>query len=432
MSDWEVVSVNKKNPNNSEWEQVTEEDLSSNKRKGIKGIGHDIYETFAEPIRHPISSLVDAIAGLGSETYGLGKQALSLPFESLSGHIPRITKNIAQGFENFVNTPANVAGYLGKHGIGFPEDIAERAHIKVNPFEMGEQEAGDVFAQGLPSLAALGPLGEAGKLGTAARIAARGGSGAGIGLTQNQNPILTGLLNAAIPEIVSRTPGFTNKAIANKLSADKKMEIQRAAEGYNNFFNEAKNLGVGKINKPSINAGDIVRHSQPKHHEALIKFLNEPTLENAHWAQSDLGFLKRHLENVAKKQDLTSTQHNTLKNVIEAQNRIKKSMFNEKNMKNSPNLENKYNQLSQKYLENVVPYKELQELSEYESKNLTRNNLIKSLLNNDTFMLGLAKKYPQIYLNKALRSTPAKVAGSTILGGALGGLGFEEGRKLIK
>lgn len=408
------------------------EGIRESPKKGLKGIGHDIYETFAEPVRHPISSVIDALSGLGSEAYGLGKQAIKLPFEALSGHVPRLTKNIAQGFENFVNTPANIAGYLGKHGIGFPEDIAQRAHIKVNPFEMGEQEAGDVFAQGLPSLAALGPLGESGNLGSAARIASRGASGAAIGLTQNQNPILTGLLNAGIPEAVSRRPGFTNKAIANKLLSDKKMEIQKASEGYNNFFNEAKKIGVGEIKRPNISAGDIVRHSQPKHHEALIKFLNDPTLENAHWAQSDLGFLKRHLENVAKKQDLTSTQHNTLKNVIEAQNRIKQSMFNEKNIKNSPELENNYNQLSHEYLEHVIPYKELEELNEYESKNLTTNNLIKSLLKNDTFMLGLAKKYPQIYLNKALRSTPSKVAATSALGGVLGGLGFQEGKKLIR
>lgn len=410
-----------------------EENISIPKKKQrFKGIGHDIYETFAEPLRHPISSAIDTLAGLGSETYGLGKQALKLPFEALSGHIPRLTKNIAQGFENFVNTPATIAGYLGKHGIGFPEDIAEKSHIKVNPFEMGEQQQGDVFAQGLPSLAALGPLGEAGQLSQTGRLGARGLSGAGIGITQNQNPITTALMNSIIPSSVEKTPGFTNKAIAKKLSDDKAMAIQEANQNYNNWFNKAKQYGVKNIGRPNIMGGDIVKHSVPKHHEALIKFFDDPTLENAHWAQSDLGFLKRHLENVAKKQDLTSTQHNTLKNVIEAQNRLKQVMFNEKNLKKHPEMEKEYNQLSSNYAENVVPLKGIEELTNYENKSLNVNNLIKSLLNNDEFMLGIGKKYPQLQINKALRSKPAKIIGGSLLGGALGGLGFEQGKKFIR
>ena len=55
--------------------------------------------------------------------------------------------------------------------------------------------------------------------------------------------------------------------------------------------------------------------------------------------------------------------------------------------------------------------------------------MIKSLLGNDEFMLGLGKRYmPQLLTNKALRSNVAKLMG----GGLLGGLGFEEGRKLIR
>jgi hypothetical protein len=408
------------------------EGISQPGKKGWKGVRHEIYESIAEPLRHPLTSAIDAAAGLGSETYGLGKQALQLPFDAIRGHVPRLTKNLAQGFENFVNMPANIAGYLGKHGIGFPEDIGEKAHIKVNPFEMGEQQAGDVLAQGLPSLAVLGPLGEAGQLNQLSRAGARGLSGASIGLTQNQNPIHTALLNAAIPAAIEKTPGFTNKAIANTLSKDKKIATQEAAQKYNKWFNQAREYGVNKIKRPNIMAGDIVTHSVPKHHEALVKFLNEPTLEHAHWAQSDLGFLKRHLENIAKKQDLTSTQHNTLKNVIQAQNRIKQSMFNEKNMKANPKMQEQYNQLSGDYAQNVVPLKSLQELSEYEQKKLKPNKLIQSLLNNDEFMLGIGKNYPQIQINRALRSKPAKIIGGTLLGGSLGGLGFEGGRKLIQ
>ncbi len=43
-------------------------------------------------------------------------------------------------------------------------------------------------------------------------------------------------------------------------------------------------------------------------------------------------------------------------------------------------------------------------------------------------MLDLGKEYPELQLNKALHSKVAKILGSTALGGA----GFETGRKLIR
>lgn len=453
MSDEElerIVSGGKRNFNKMSDEELENIISSSEHEKptpqGFKGIGHDIYETFAEPLRHPLTSALGAAQGLASEAYGLGKQAIQFPFEAaqavmapieeLPNKIPRLTKNIAQGFENFVNTPANIAGYLGKHGIAFPEDIAERAHIKINPFEMGERQSGDIVAQGLPSFAALGPLGEMGELGQLGRAGARAATGAGIGITQNQNPLVAALMNSSIPAAISKMPGITNKSISKLLSNDKSLAIKEANQDYTNWFNKAKDLGANEINRPHIMAGDIVKHSVPKHHEALVKFLDNPTLENAHWAQSDLGFLKRHLESVARKQDLTSTQHNTLKNVIEAQNRIKQSMFDEKNIKNNPELEKEYNHLSQKYAENVVPLKEIQELSEFENKELTANNLVKKLLNNDKFMLGIGKKYPQLHINKALRSKPAKILGGAALGGIGAGTGgvlsYEIAKQLLK
>ena len=103
-------------------------------------------------------------------------------------------------------------------------------------------------------------------------------------------------------------------------------------------------------------------------------------------------------------------------------------MFDHEKMKKAPELEKTYNELSQDYAENVVPYRQLTPLNKYESKKLTANNMIKELLANDEFKLGLGKKYPQIQVNRALRSGIAKKLGT----GLLAGLGFEEGRRFIK
>lgn len=357
--------------------------------KGFKGIASDAFNKAIETAMNIPSALIN----LPGEVYGAGKQAVTEPKRAL--------QNVGAGFgelgHNILSVPGNIRDYLAKKDIvsenspsfRLPEAVLPKDYNYAEALGAQGEHAGDSLLRGLPSAAAAAPFASA---------------------------------------IASKIPGITNKSIAKKLSIDKRAAINEAGERYNDFFNKAKNYGVNEIERPSINAGDIVKHSQPKHHEALIKFFNDPTLENAHWAQSDLGFLKRHLESVRKKQDLTSTQHNTLKNVIEAQNRLKSNMFNQKNMLKNPEFEKEYNQLSKNYTENVVPYKQIEELSDFENKKLKPKNLIKSLLNNDEFMLGLGKRYPELMVNKALKSNISKFLGA----GVLSGLGFEEGRKFIK
>ena len=357
--------------------------------KGFKGIASDAFNKAIETAMNIPSSLM----ALPGEVSGIQQQAYHDP--------QRVLKNIGGGLgelgHGILSAPGNIRDYLARKDIlsekapsfRLPESILPKDYNYAEALGVKGEQPGDALLQALPSAAAAAPFAEA---------------------------------------ITARIPGITNSAIANRLSADKSAAIKQAGEGYNQFFNKARNYGVEEIERPNIMAGDIVKNSQPKHHKALLKFLDNPTLENAHWAQSDLGFLKRHLEGVDKKQGLTSTQHDTLKNVIQAQNRIKERMFNEKQMVKNPEFEQEYNKLSGDYAQNVIPYKQLDELSDYEGKRLKANNMIKSLLNNDEFMLGLGRKYPQIQLNRALRSKPAKWLGK----GVALGLGFEGLSKLLK
>lgn len=228
----------------------------------------------------------------------------------------------------------------------------------------------------------------------------------------------------AAGNLLERIPG-TSRAIAKILSRDKDVAINEAKAGYNDFFRAAEESGVEKIKPPKINVAQIVQHSSPNYHEALLKFQKDPTVENAHWAQSDLGFLVRHLKKLDEKVGLASPQQKTLKEAIAAQNRLKQSMFAEEHLGKNPRFESKYNELSKDYAEKVIPYKQLKELSEFDNGKLKAKNLVKSLLSNDEFMLGLGKKYPSLMLNQVLKSKATKVLGAS----ALAGLGYEEGKK---
>lgn len=190
-------------------------------KEGIRGIGKDIYESFAEPLSHPVETAKNLASGLISESLGLGKQAIKLPFEAVTGNVPRLTKNLAQGFEDFVNLPATAAGYLGKKGILFPEDIKQKSWINVNPFEMPkEQESGDIFAQGLPGMALTGPMAELAQLGRVPKALTRSAQAGAVAVSQEQNPIHA----AIIANLLSGAPALGNKL--KRTSIEKKLNLE--------------------------------------------------------------------------------------------------------------------------------------------------------------------------------------------------------------
>jgi hypothetical protein len=395
MSDWEVVRRNKKPKeaeSESEWEVSTPRMAAAEKEsKGFKGIASDSFNKAIEAAMNIPSALIN----LPEEVYGAGKQALTEPKRAL--------QNIGGGFgelgHGVLSAPGDIRDYLAKKDIvsqnapsfRLPESVLPKDYNYAEALGAQGEQPGDTLLRGLPAGAAIAPFASA---------------------------------------IASRIPGITNKAIAKRLSADKAAAIQEAGEGYNQFFNKAKNYGVEGIERPSIHAGDIVKNTISDHHDALKKFLDNPTLENAHWAQSDLGFAERHLKKIHDTTGLSSGKLATLKNIKEARNRIKEAMFKEKNMQKNPEFEQHYNQLSDDYLEKVVPYKSLEDLSQFENKKLKASNLVKSLSNksNDEFMIAMGKKYPQIYLNKAFTNKIAKRLGL----GVATGLGIGEGYHLSR
>jgi hypothetical protein len=259
-------------------DDVTEEEINStlNPNQGWKGVAHDAYDTVANALKasytHPISSTIGAAAGLAQEGGGFAKQALLFPFEAASNlipgnewHAPRLTKNLAQGAENFVNTPSHISKYLEGKGI-VKAGRGEQGYQHINPFEMGEQQSGDVIAQGIPSMALFGPAGEAGALSHLGRVGARAASGAAMGASQNQNPLVTAFLGAAIPGIGGEVPemaGNLKSATKNKLNKVKeniKKPINELEEHKNQIAEIKKQLETnkGEIGTAKENAANYV------------------------------------------------------------------------------------------------------------------------------------------------------------------------------
>jgi hypothetical protein len=215
---------------------------------------------------------------------------------------------------------------------------------------------------------------------------------------------------------------ISTKGIVNKLSKDKQAAISQAKTEYGNLFSDAEKEGLTHVMPPEsarANKARITANTQTKHNKALNEYIKTPTLENAHWAQSELGALERHMEGIANKNGLTPTQTKTLKAVQETRKDIKDQMFSNHYLGSKPHLADRYSQLATKYKENVIPYTRLQELSEAEANRMLPKTAVNKLLNDDQFKIELAKKYPGLFLHKP-GTKKALVAAST-LAATLGG-----------
>lgn len=235
-----------------------------------------------------------------------------------------------------------------------------------------------------------------------------------------------GLMKAGLKAIP-----VTAKGITNKLSSHKKEALNQANIEYSDLFNQAANQGITHVMPPKSaieNVGRITSNSQKKHNQSLNEYILNPTLENAHRAQSELGSLERHLDSIANKNGLTPTQHKTLRAAQKAREDIKSQMFAENALGANPQLGELYKHITNNYRKNVIPYTRLQELTETEQGRMLPKKAVKQLLNDDQFMIELSKRYPGLMMHTPKAKSISKYAGTTGIGIA----GYEGLKKLMQ
>lgn len=159
MSDWEVVSVNKKKPKESEWE-VAKEETPDMESKGFGGIASDAYNKTIDAAMN----LPGQLLNLPGEIYGAGKQVLTQP--------KRAMQNIGAGFgelgHGILSAPGNIRDYLEKKDIvshnapslRLPESVLPKEYNYAEALGAEGEQSGDSLLRGIPKAAALSPLSE--------------------------------------------------------------------------------------------------------------------------------------------------------------------------------------------------------------------------------------------------------------------------------
>jgi hypothetical protein len=355
------------------------------------------------------------------------EQFLAPKKEGLGTTLPRdIMIGLLNQRQNFVNLPHDLVKNLEEQGKEFSQSINERMplykYIGNNKLPFGSNEPHKDISDYLPNeqndFAKL--MGQKGTPSTGSWLIQKGIEHA---------PELYGL--GGLVRSGLRSLPVTARGIINRMSGHKTHELQHARTQYQNLFNEANQQGITHVIPPHSavdNRARIIANSQAKHHRALNEYLNNPTLENAHWAQSELGSLERHLDSIANRNGLTPTQHRTLRAARQARQDIRDEMFSNNALGSNPVLGERYQTLSNQYREHVLPYTRLEELTEAEQNRMLPKTAVKKLLKDDQFMIELSRKYPGLFLH-----TPkAKKAINTALGTAATIGGYEGLKKLLK
>jgi len=339
-------------------------------QKGWKGVWEDIKGI---PGKIP-EALVNAAGGIQGAAYQIG------------GDPSRAAKNIIGGVPqtaiNFANMPFGLRNYLVSKGLA-PKELAEE--------KLPEELGGEVVrkAQAAPT--------EATKFNFPKALGVEGES-AGDTTLQNLIPMIFGAR--------SMTGPISSRGIINAISRDKQALQAQAANDFGQLFHEADQAGhrfVPATGTMRHNADRVIDRSTRNEHEMIQNYLEVPSIENAHWAQSEAGRLIRDLEAKHRNRRLRPSEMQTLHAAQDLQNEIESTIF-----RGHPELNQRYQQLQQAYATENVPYNRLKPVSEHEAGLMSSGKAVRNLRNDDLFMLQLRRRYPGIFLHgnvsKALKT----------------------------
>lgn len=152
----------------------------------------------------------------------------------------------------------------------------------------------------------------------------------------------------------------------------------------------------------------------------LKEYIKDPTLENAHWAQSDLGKFIDSFKGV-KPHEIPSPKLRALDEAKTLQEKIKESMFSHNALGTRPHLAKAYSKASENWAKNVIPYQDIKNIREYAKGKVKSSTLIKNALKNENFMLNKAEKHPALLAHEAAQNPLLrKILGAVGAGAGLG------------
>jgi hypothetical protein len=159
------------------------------------------------------------------------------------------------------------------------------------------------------------------------------------------------------------------KGLAKDIKNAYEMRKKEASEIYNPIFEE---LGESRVpyNEYKGISDSAIKEYDRDLNKMHNKFILNPTVENAHKLQSQLGSATRDLQNLDSSGKLTLSDRNAMQLYRDAQSSLRDDIDKFLSSK-SPDIADRYKFATQNYAENVVPYTSSTNLSKISKGNIT-------------------------------------------------------------
>jgi hypothetical protein len=385
MSDWEIVNNSKPQENSSDWEKVSEpqnfmhpdkqETLGQAAIKAVPRIGEDVIRggfNFLKNIPGYIQAAPGEISGavrtLGTHPGHAGIQAFA-GVNELINSLAQTPKNLVEYGNKRLNLlPQSAVNFINKIS---PEDTTQ----SINQLFGQPKYEGEELIRGIPRNA-LNIYG-AGKLSSAL------------------NPM-----------------NLTAKSIAKDVVKTGELNKKRYGNLYNDLWKEAESKGYKDLSDitKGIDINTIRKYTAKKKIAGIENFLNDPSLQNAHKAKSDLLALQRDLE---KQTTMREAERKQYKAVTDSINDIQSNMFKDKLGKIDPEMLNRYNTIQKGFADEVIPYRN-KAINKFKRNEMSPKELVNKLSQGE-FMAKRGSYHPELGLRNKILPTAATIGA----GGAL-------------
>lgn len=352
----------------------------------------DAFGGFMEKFAAPVAGGI--LQGVGSSAASIGNLGLS-PFTDKRIPHPDLKQYLQPGDATDIGF---LVGEMGGYGLG--GGAAGKA------LGAGSKAAG--FGQ------------QGGLVGLLSDLAVGSGAGAAISEDLPGGRALGAALGGGVNLLPAVMPGSVGKLVLKGKEAAQKLYGKK----YDKVFDLAKELNVfNNVRVPNVKQVVIKRApGGSKFVESIKRFENNPTLKNAHEAQSDMGKLARKLQSLDRKRGLISTERKALEEALNAQKKYRGEMFRKMQEAKNSNLTQSYADVTKGYAQDVAPYLNSKTIQSAAAGELPAWRIPYALGNPLTkeghmFRQALGQQYPQIPLTMA--ATGAGGASALGVGGLL-------------
>ena len=349
-----------------------------------------------------------------------------------ASRLPAFAGGLLQGAGDIGASLGNIVAKPLGHPIPHPElskfiDTSPLSRIAFGAGELASQIP--LYSSGA---GAIGRLGLTRGAGLGGRVAEGAAAGAAMGENQEGDGFRGALEGAAIP-IAGRGLEWLNNLrstnIARNVMQGFRNAQQEARTQFNNVFDDAAERGVRRINAPHTDMRLLRRQGNIRYLHSLEEFYRNPSLRNAHNAQSDLA---KYAERIGDRPANTLARQ-ARDEALRTSERIRHNIFGEFSRSGNTDLALQYHNARNFYRNVVGHYLDSPAIRNLEQGNLCPRNFAKKIQEEEGFMANIGQhEHPEIdyrrRLLKALSNKMVQYAG----GSALSGLGLYGLAKMLK